>query len=113
MSAATELSLAEWVVLALVEEGPTHGFAIASLTGDDGPVGSVWHVPRPVVYRSLSRLHDAGLVEVASVEPGKGPQRMVYEITRPGRSAVTAWLDTPVQHVRDIRSHLLVRLALL
>ena len=48
-----------------------------------------------------------------SVEPGLGPQRTIYAATPQGRQAAENWLETPVEHVRDIRSHLLLKLALL
>jgi DNA-binding PadR family transcriptional regulator len=35
------LSLAEWLVLSLISEGPTHGFAIATLLAKDGGLGQV------------------------------------------------------------------------
>jgi PadR family transcriptional regulator AphA len=34
-------------------------------------------------------------------------------VTPQGRDAVRHWLDTPVEHVREVRSHLLLKLALL
>ena len=48
-----------------------------------------------------------------SVQPGLGPQRTIFAATPGGRQAAEDWLDTPVAHVRDIRSHLLLKLALL
>jgi PadR family transcriptional regulator AphA len=113
MNQLPSLSLAEWVVLAVIAERPTHGFAIVQLVAPDGELGRVWHVPRPIVYRALGRIADAGLVAEDGIEPGRGPQRTVYKITSPGRSAVQAWLQTPVEHIRDVRSHLLIKLALL
>jgi DNA-binding PadR family transcriptional regulator len=113
MTATPPLSLAEWVVLAVVGERPTHGFPIAQLTADSGDLGRVWHVPRPVVYRSLTRLANAGLIGENGNESGRGPQRTIYAITPAGREAVRCWLETPVEHVRDVRSHLLMKLALL
>jgi DNA-binding PadR family transcriptional regulator len=107
------LSLAEWTVLAVLSERPTHGFAIAALTAPGGELGQIWHIPRPVVYRAIGRLLESGLVAPNAVEPGRGPQRTIYTVTPEGREAVAHWLDTPVQHVRDVRSHLLVKLALL
>jgi len=107
------LSLAERTVLAVLSERPAHGFAVARLTAPDGDLGRIWHIPRPVVYRSIGRLLDAGLVTPAAVESGRGPRRTLYTVTPPGRQATARWLDTPVQHVRDVRSHLLLKLALL
>ena len=37
----------------------------------------------------------------------------MYTATPPGRAAAARWLHQPVEHVRDIRSHLLLKLALL
>jgi DNA-binding PadR family transcriptional regulator len=113
MTVTPPLSLSEWVVLALVAERPTHGFPIAQLTASGGELGRIWHVPRPVVYRSLGRLADAGLVAAEGSEPGRGPQRVIYKITAAGSTAVGSWLRTPVHHVREVRSHLLMKLALL
>jgi DNA-binding PadR family transcriptional regulator len=113
MTASPPLSLAEWVVLAVIAEQPTHGFPIAQLTASGGELGRIWHIPRPVVYRSLTRLAEAGLICEDGLEPGRGPQRTIYAITPAGRKAVSAWLRQPVEHVRDVRSHLLLKLALL
>jgi DNA-binding PadR family transcriptional regulator len=113
MAAVPRLSLAEWTVLALLDEGPSHGFAIAGITAVGGDLGRVWQIPRPVIYRSLTRLAEYRLIAADRVEPGNGPQRTRYVVTRAGSDAVRQWLASPVQHVRDVRSHLLVKLALL
>jgi len=113
MSAPPTLSLPEWTVLAVVSEGSTHGFAIAQLTAPGGELGRIWHIPRPVIYRSIGRLLDLGLLTPKSVESGRGPQRTVYSATPQGAATVAHWLNTPVQHIREVRSHLLLKLALL
>ncbi|WP_093266490.1 PadR family transcriptional regulator [Saccharopolyspora shandongensis] len=106
-------ALPEWTVLALLREEPRHGFAIAALTAVDGPLGRIWRIPRPVIYRALSRLEPAGLIEPLAVESGAGPQRTVYALTGSGRAVVDEWLRQPSEHVRQLRSDLLVKLALL
>ncbi len=113
MAVGTSLPLAENAILAVLSERPSHGFAIARLTAPDGELGRIWHIPRPVVYRSIGRLVDAGLITPAAVESGRGPQRTLYTVTPRGRQVAEQWLDTPVEHVRDVRSHLLLKLALL
>jgi len=107
------MGLPEWTVLAVISQQPAHGFAVAQLTTPDGELGRVWQIPRPVIYRAIGRLADAGLIVPQVTEPGQGPQRTIYAATGPGSDAVRSWLDTPVEHVRDIRSHLLLKLALL
>ena len=108
------LSLAEWLVLCLVREAPSHGFAIARILAGDGELGQVWRVPKPVIYRSLQRLEAAQLVETVEVQPSNtGPARSLVAVTNAGRQAAAAWLARPASHNRDIRSELLVKLALL
>ena len=107
------MSLPEWLVLAILSRQPAHGFAVAQLTAPDGDLGRVWQIPKAVVYRAIGRLLDAGLIAPESTERGQGPQRTVYTATPPGSEAADRWLRTPVEHVRDIRSHLLLKLALL
>ncbi len=112
--AAPSLSLSEWLVLCLVCEEARHGFAIARLLGAGGPLGQVWRVPKPVVYRSLQRLVQCGFVRTAGVETSsEGPVRSLVEATPAGRDAASAWLAQPVSRNRDVRSELLAKLALL
>ena len=108
-----ELSLADWLVLAILSQQSAHGFAVAQLTAPDGEFGRVWQIPKAVIYRSIGRLIEAGLIAPEGVEPGQGPQRTVYSATACGREAASEWLRTPVEHVRDIRSQFLLKLALL
>jgi DNA-binding PadR family transcriptional regulator len=107
------LSLPEWLVLAVVSQQPMHGFAVAQMTTHAGELGRVWQIPKAVIYRAIGRLLDVGLIEPEGTQPGLGPQRTVYSATPEGREAAQRWLHTPVRHVRDIRSHLLLKLALL
>ncbi|MFV0259098.1 MAG: PadR family transcriptional regulator, partial [Acidimicrobiales bacterium] len=65
-----ELSLTEWVVLAVLAEAPTHGFAVAKELRPGTDLGRVITVHRPLVYRALDRLVAAGLIEYHSTEPG-------------------------------------------
>jgi DNA-binding PadR family transcriptional regulator len=107
------LSLTEWVVLALLSEAPSHGFAVARTLSRVTAIGQVWTVPRPLVYRALGRLEEQGLIVEAGEEPGDpGPRRMVYEATGKGRKAVANWRGEPVRHLRDVRSAFLVKVLL-
>src|SRR5262245_764384 len=93
----------EWVVLAGIQARTAQGLAIAAPTADDGDVDRIWHLPRPVVYRALNRLLEAGLIRPEAVESGAGPQRTVYAVTPEGRSRANEWLSAPVRHVREMR----------
>ena len=100
-------------MLAIVDEEPAHGFAIASLTAAGAALGRVWQTPRPVVYRAIGRLEELGLVVPVGEQPGRGPLRQMFAATDEGTAEVGRWLVTPALHVRDVRSQLLMKLALL
>ncbi len=108
------LSTGEWAVLGLVTEQPRHGFALARLMAPEGEVGRVWALPKPLVYRALTTLQDRGMVATAGEEPGeRGPHRTLLSATPEGREALSGWLATPVEHLREVRSQLMLKLALL
>ncbi|WP_265442708.1 PadR family transcriptional regulator [Flexivirga meconopsidis] len=109
-----ELRPATLAVLGVVAESPTHGFAVAGLFAANGDLGRVWRLPRPVIYRELARLGEAGLVREVGVETGgPGPSRVVVEVTDEGRAVLDRWLVEPVQRAREVRDALLLKLALL
>jgi DNA-binding PadR family transcriptional regulator len=114
MTEPERLSLAEWLVLCLVREEPTYGLILVGLLARDGSLGQVWSVPKAVVYRALQRLEVLGLIRtVGEQRTSQGPVRSLYQATLAGEAAAAAWLGTPVQHPRDVRSELMVKLALL
>jgi DNA-binding PadR family transcriptional regulator len=111
---AWDLSPGEWAVLGAVAEGPTHGFAVAQLLAPGGALGRVWTLPRPAFYVVLKKLVQLGLIAERSTERSdRGPVRTILAVTPTGRRAIRQWLEEPVDHVRDIRSMLLLKLAFL
>lgn len=108
-----ELLLGEWACLGLLYDQHAHGFAIAAELRADAPIGRIWSLSRPLTYRSLDQLVERGLVRPVGSEPGDaGPDRTVLAATRAGRSRMRTWLRTPVTHLRDLRSELLLKIAL-
>lgn len=107
------LSLTEWVVLALLSEAPSHGFAVARTLSRSTALGQAWTVPRPLVYRAIGRLEEQRMIAEAGEEPGDpGPPRTVYHATGKGKKAVAQWRGEPVQHLREVRSAFLAKVLL-
>lgn len=107
-----ELGLAEHTCLALVCEGIEHGWAIGSLLAANGGLGRIWTLSRPLTYRAIDQLVERRLVVHRGTAQGRGRERLLLRATAAGRKAAAAWLDRPVDHVRDVRSELLLKLAL-
>lgn len=71
-------SVLDHLVLSLIDEHPAHGFAIAKLLINDDSLAAVMRVRRPLVYRSLNALNDAGLIRASKTEAGdQGSERTV------------------------------------
>jgi DNA-binding PadR family transcriptional regulator len=114
MAEQERLSLAEWLVLCLVREEPTYGLVLVGVLSRGGGRGQVWSVPKAVIYRALQRLEALGLIRtVGEQRTSQGPVRSLFEATPAGQAAAGTWLGTPVEHARDVRSELMVKLALL
>ena len=92
-------------LLGLLRDGPATGYALFARAAQE--LGDFWTVTRSQVYRELSAMADAGLVEAG--EAGARDARP-YALTEPGRQAFRAWLhDEPGPDV--VRIPLLLRLA--
>jgi DNA-binding PadR family transcriptional regulator len=108
------LSAGDWAVLGAVAEEPTHGFAVARLLGEEAPLGRVWTMRRQDVYQALKKLSKLELIAERTTEPGdRGPKRTILAVTPSGDRLLRRWLSEPVDHVRDVRSLLLLKLLLL
>jgi DNA-binding PadR family transcriptional regulator len=114
MGSGRRLSTGEWSVLGLLNEAPAHGWSLAAALAPTGEIGAVWSLSRALVYRALDTLHRNGLVEVAGAASStRGPSRTVFRPTRSGRSALSGWLAQPVEHIRNLRPDLLLKLVFL
>ncbi len=110
----TDPSLTEWAVLGLLSAKPAHGWDLARAFAADGEIGQVWTVSRPLVYRATAVLRELGyIVDRGSAPSATGPDRVLLGPTPRGRRALRRWLDRPTDHIRDLRSELMVKLLLL
>lgn len=104
-------SLAEWACLGALYEHTAHGWAIARRLRADGDLGRVWQLSRPLTYRALDQLGERGwIVPVGEEASSDGPTRTLLAATRRGRAELRAWVRTPVEQIRDLRSELLLKL---
>jgi PadR family transcriptional regulator AphA len=107
-----DLSLAEWVCLALITQEASHGWAVGTMLARAGEVGRIWTLSRPLTYRAIDGLVEKGLVTRRGQAASRGRERVVLAVTPAGRRLAKAWLEQPVEHLRDVRTELLVKLYL-
>jgi PadR family transcriptional regulator AphA len=110
---ANDLLLGEWACLGILYQAPTHGFAIAARLRPDADIGRIWSLSRALTYRSLEQLTVRELIRPIGEEPGiAGGNRTILTVTRRGRAQFRRWIHTPVEHLRDLRSELLLKIVL-
>jgi PadR family transcriptional regulator, regulatory protein PadR len=110
MSGQTLKGHLDGMLLAALEDGPRHGYAIMEALRAGS--GGQFDLPTGTIYPALHRLERAGLVRTTWSEEG-GRRRRLYELTSPGRrmldserhawaefsAAVTALLGPPLRPV--------------
>jgi PadR family transcriptional regulator AphA len=110
--ARQDAQLARNVVLALVVHTPRHGWAIHEELAPTGDIGHAWTLSRQLVYRAIDTLVEDGCVKRATPKDGGGADKVIISPTAAGKRAVTKWLDTPVTHLRDVRTELVLKIML-
>lgn len=74
------------LVLAALESGPTHGYAIIETIRIRSR--NTFDLPEGTVYPALHRLEKAGLLKSDWVVPEGGRKRRVYELTKKGKDGL-------------------------
>ncbi|WP_084546303.1 PadR family transcriptional regulator [Glycomyces arizonensis] len=87
-----------YALLGLLAEQPASGYDLTQRF--EQQLATIWPAKHPQIYGELSRLADAGSIEIDS----EGPRgRKVYRITDAGRAEMRRWLtEEPVDHTMRI-----------
>src|SRR5262245_19326847 len=74
------------LLLAVLEAGPAHGYAVIEALRTSS--GGAFDLPTGTVYPALRRLEEDGLVKSSWHEPPGARKRRVYQLTAKGRKAL-------------------------
>ena len=74
------------IVLAALEAGPAHGYAIIETI--KAKSASTFDLPEGTVYPALHRLEEAGLLSSHWMTPDSGRRRRMYALTKAGTKAL-------------------------
>ena len=92
-TAVAKLTTTEAAVLALLAvEGERSGYDLLKLVTKS--IAHVWSPARSGLYAVLPRLERSGLARRRVVAQASRPDKQLYAITRAGRRALDAWLET-------------------
>lgn len=81
------------LVMALLAEGPAHGYALVERLKESPMMNGA--SPDPTgIYRLLNNLEKFGLVTHAWSESEEGPSKRLYELTDSGKDCVNNWIGT-------------------
>jgi DNA-binding PadR family transcriptional regulator len=89
-------------VLAMLVPGPLHPYGIQRLIKHWGKDQVVNVEQRANLYKTIKRLHEAGLITVRQTERDQQyPERTIYELTEDGRRGLPGWLADMLATVRN------------
>lgn len=90
--ATSEQSPLRGALLALLLQGPSHGYQLANRL--ERQLGPGWQITRTTLYRTLEKLNGDGLL--LAEEPGTARSRIVYCVTGRAEGAVQSWMESPL-----------------
>lgn len=94
------LTTTEAAVLALLAiEGERSGYELMKAVTK--AIGHIWSPARSGLYAALPRLVKLGLAQSTAVAQSSRPDKQVYRLSRDGRAALDAWLETVEPGARD------------
>ncbi len=93
----------EYILLGLIREEPSHGYALYDALKNNPDLSLVWQVKRSKLYYLLDKSESQGYLTSSPSSEGPYPERKVYQITHLGREILDDWLQTPVRSSRYVR----------
>ncbi len=100
----------EYILLGLIREEPSHGYALYERLKNSRELSLIWQVKRSKLYYLLDKSVGQGYLSSTIAAEGPYPERKVYTITASGLEALEDWLHTPVRSSRYVRLAFLSKL---
>ncbi len=98
----------EYALLGALISGPKHGYEIMQFL--NAALGSTWHVSTSQLYALLKRLEKNNLLRSDLEIQETRPSKRIFALSPEGKKAFINWLQSPTEHVRDLRIEFLAKL---
>jgi DNA-binding PadR family transcriptional regulator len=99
-----------FAILGFLISEPIHGYELFKEITDPSGFGAIYSIKIGRLYAQLNKLEQSEYVHATNEIESTRPPRKVYTITDAGREAFFSWMENPVQHGREIRINLLIKL---
>ncbi len=101
----------KYALLGIIDTGnrPYSGYDIKKTF--DSSMRFYWNATFTQIYRTLTRLHDEGLLNMEVIQQEDHPNKKVYTITPQGREELIKWIGKPLE-IQKYRSEMLVQITL-
>lgn len=100
----------ELSLVGILLETPMHPYNLAKAVEELDGFGLVWRVKQSALYALVDKLEARGLVRARVVPGSTHPSRRELDVTPEGRAAFEAWVDAPVDSVRNMRQEFFAKL---
>ena len=100
----------EYILLGLIRDEPSHGYALFDKLRNTAELSLIWQVKRSKLYYLLDKLESEGYLTSFLSKEGPYPERNVYQITTKGTEGLELWLYSPVLSSRYVRLAFLSKL---
>ena len=110
MQGTPPISAAQYAILGLLRETPSHGYELQHWFTDDAELGAVLPLEQASLYAALKDLAARGLIGGTETREGLRPPRTVYALTAEGRRLLERWMSQPVERLRQVRLDFLLKM---
>lgn len=100
----------EYILLGILNLEPRHGYEVYKEMARLEGIGLVWQVKQSQIYSLLDKLEKQGLIAATLIPGVTRPDRKQYRLTDAGGKRLRDWMESPVEHTRDMRQDFLGRL---
>ena len=99
-----------YALLGFLLTEPKYGYELYKEITDPASFGAIYSIKIGRRYAQLNKLEQEKFVHATSEVESTRPPRKVYTISAAGKEAFFSWMESAVQHGRDIRINLLIKL---
>jgi PadR family transcriptional regulator AphA len=92
---------AENALLGILMTGPKYGYELHGYVS--AQMNQFWDLSMSQVYALLKRLENDGVVVSQEEWQERRPAKKIFTLTPSGRERFLQWVNSPVEHVRDMR----------